>query len=60
MRLVFGAHKNLDLLSRGGFASSSVVHNHAKAFQQQQAPNFLARNLRKKVSVAETSVRVVA
>ena len=50
MRLVFGYQKSLELLTRGGFASTSIAQNRVQSFQQQEPVCLLSRKLQRKVS----------
>ena len=56
MRLVFGCQRNFDLISRGGFASTSAVQSQFKSLHQQHSPCFLSRGLQRKVSNASVAI----
>ncbi len=58
MRLVFGYQKSLELLTRGGFASTSIAQNRLHFFQQQEPLCLLSRKLQRKVNkVSELGTR---
>lgn len=48
MRLVFGYQKSLELLTRGGFASTSIAQNRLHFIQQQEPLCLLSRKLQRK------------
>ncbi len=50
MRLVFGYQKSLELLTRGGFASTSMAQNRLHYIQQQEPLCLLSRKLQRKVT----------
>jgi len=60
MRLVFGYQKSLELLTRGGFASTSIAQNRLHFFQQQEPLCLLSRKLQRKVSELGTRFNVSA
>ena len=58
MRLVFGYQKSLELLTRGGFASTSIAQNRLHFFQQQEPLCSLSRKVQRKVNkVSELGTR---
>ncbi len=59
MRLVFGYQKSLELLTRGGFASTSIAQNRLQFFQQQEPLCLLSRKLQRKVyKVSQLGMRL--
>ena len=58
MRLVFGYQKSLELLTRGGFASTSIAQNRLHFIQQQEPLCSLSRKVQRKVNkVSELGTR---